>query len=510
MLRRRAGAIVLSAVTFGLAAPGDAAPGYVQPGAWGYPGATQGQPQRRPQARTQGQQRYRQPRAEVEVSDTSPYIQQPVIYTVRAYTGGNVKTISVDLPAGDHFKVRSLDSETRETDEEDYPYLTVARYAVTPLRPGEREGPVAEVSGTFHEDTVRGSQEFQITASNSPELAVQPANSTVRPWLPLRSLDIRADVQVPPNRRVGEPVTLTVTLEGEGLGGKKLPSLATRLESADYKLYPESTESYVELGDGSQALQGRRVEHYTLVPKDDAAVRLPQVQVPWWNVETGQREWAVLDSPVLKAAAAPASPSAAAAPATSRRQPVDLFLVLIGALCSVFASWLWLWLWLQNIRVGSRITAFTRDRVVSPLHAAVNRARWRVTRSMPARVMCAAPRRVIEAIPASARLRWSLWRVEEESDPADWAGQFQRCVARFLELPPQTAIHQLGEALIARGWCSDPRTLRRALRQLEAHLYGGQTLYDFEAWKRSVRAVVGAPSQRRSGGRHPGLPALNP
>ena len=84
---------------------------------------------------------------------------------------------------------------------------------------------------------------FTIYASKPMTLNVQPAEPSVKPWLPLNDLRLKASLSNEARVKEGTPVTLTLELNAKGTVGDQLPSLESQLVSDDFRVYRESTNT---------------------------------------------------------------------------------------------------------------------------------------------------------------------------------------------------------------------------------------------------------------------------
>ena len=124
-------------------------------------------------------------------------------------------------------------------------------------------------------------------------------------WLPARSLSLEENWSIDPaSLNVGDSTTRTLTLNARGLQGSQLPPLSSvqgSLNIPELRFYPDQESiDQSELADG---LQGRRVQSEALVARSGGAWTLPEIRVPWWNIDTDSLEFAVLPAREVKVAA---------------------------------------------------------------------------------------------------------------------------------------------------------------------------------------------------------------
>ena len=106
-------------------------------------------------------------------------------------------------------------------------------------------------------------------------------------WLPAQGLEIADSwTQNPPQLRVGEPVSRTLTLTAKGLAGAQIP--AVDLPAVDgLRVYPEQTQH--ETRTDGETIYGVSHQGLTLIPSQAGALAIPEVRVTWWDT-TAQRE----------------------------------------------------------------------------------------------------------------------------------------------------------------------------------------------------------------------------
>lgn len=269
---------------------------------------------------------------EVEAQPTSAYVQSQILYTVRFYRAVNVNGASMSEPSfsGAEVLVQQLGDDTSfETQRNGRSYLVIERsYALFPQQSGEITiDPVtldAQVAtsrpGVF--DPFGQNTTTRRLKSNSIRLDISsiPAAMQNQPWLPATELRLTESWSPrPPRFVVGEPVTRTLTLKAEGLTAAQLPPL--RIQDGDgFRSYPDQPRLNDKRGD--KGIKGTRQEKIALIPTRAGELTLPEIEVPWWNINTHQREvarlpaWTVQVQPgVSTAQRAPASTSSPESPA---------------------------------------------------------------------------------------------------------------------------------------------------------------------------------------------------
>jgi len=150
----------------------------------------------------------------------------------------------------------------------------------------------------------------------------RPEGVAAAHWLPAQGLDITDSwTEDPPQLRVGEPVTRTLTLNAKGLSGAQVPEV--RLPEVDgLRVYPEKTEA--ETRTDGETVFGVSKQTFTLIPSRAGSFAVPEVRVTWWDTAAQQERVATLPAWNLQAEGgqAEAAPKGTAGPAPAGPLPV--------------------------------------------------------------------------------------------------------------------------------------------------------------------------------------------
>ena len=127
-------------------------------------------------------------------------------------------------------------------------------------------------------------------------------------WLPVSGLTLE-DSWAPDTEelQIGDSVVRTITMVAEGLDGAVLPPFGTTdLDGAN--TYPDPAE--IDRTFVSGAIVGTRVETMTIVPTIDGNLEIPEIAIPWWNIDSDQLQVTTIPAKTLTigaiAGAAPA------------------------------------------------------------------------------------------------------------------------------------------------------------------------------------------------------------
>jgi len=458
-----------------------------------------------------GQQAQRQagnpPRLELELSDHQPYVEEHVLLELRVVSDENLETATPELPNSNDVlfqKIEGPKASSRRGPRGEQEIVNEFVYTLTPLRAGNIEVPPLRVTGTSYGSGYgygygqgRG-RRFEVTTSEPIQLQVRPAMASVRPWLPLQALTLKATLDGGEEVEQGRPVTLTLELDAEGATGSQLPSLESLLQSPEFRVYREQTLTENHLSPDGNHLQGRRTEYYTLVPRASGKLQLPEIRIPWWNVTTGTLEYAGLPVHTLQVDGdSGTSPSRAA----SGQEKLSWFwLPLAGVILLLLGYWGGVWYKgrvtgesdEEGAEAGSgrgmrkRLGAGLGSLTTSLSAGAAGLAR----RMNPAPLLARIQPRLSKVLPASSKFLRCVRTANREEDPAAWAERFQDLTCRHLQFDTQAPLPGITGKILALRPGADPEQLRSLMQQLDGALYGNQDI-DFRRWKRQFRSQIG-------------------
>jgi len=509
----------------------------------GQQGRPYGQPQ--PQAHQSSQP----PRVEEGLSSYQPYAQESVIYTVRIVSGENLRTVDVTLPSSDAVVFKKLDGPTARMRSSGgrQEIVNEFHYALTPLRAGSISLSPVQISGTLASGYGPSrAREFTVSGNLRPQLQVKPMAPGVQPWLPLQHLALRTEAQGAEELAPGKPFTLLIEMFAVGTPGSQLPSLERQLQNQkDFRVYREQTQTTEELTEDGRRLQGIRKEYFTLVPQHAGELHIPELRIAWWNVNTGNLQYAsVPTQPLgsgggLLAAARFGLTEGTFFPAGSS----SVFWVPVAGIFGLLIGY-WLAVWVRGQRGGEpeptplaplfmrlqvwggllwrRLSpALGRFRAptvaaVSSLAPAAGEIGHQLARA--ARKLSPVPywRRfreaLLQALPRSLRFWFCIRCAAKEEDPQAWSDYLKKAGAPHLGLSPQVPLSTLAERVIVVQGSPDGQRVHALFQDLDAALYGRKGL-DFVRWKKQLAQQV-RPRLRfgkaRQASRRGGLPSLNP
>jgi hypothetical protein len=466
-----------------------------------------------------GQVRATPPRLEATVDEPEPYLQQPLLMRLHLISSDNPEEANLELPVSGDVLIQRLKGPTADSRvTKDGRREIVNTYVVTvvPLRPGSLEIPPIKVLGTS-----RGYggafQRFEAVTDLPIRLQVRPAISTVTPWLPLKSLTLKSNIDREATLVPGQPVTLSLELEAVGGTAAQLHSLEDQLSSPGLRVYREQVVTDGGLSADGRYLVGRRTEYYTLVPQSSGRLVLPEISVAWWNTDLGAREVAGLPMRTLNIAGE-GGPFGMPASMMSGDGWGLVWLPFVGLVLVLAGYWGGVMYATRPGRAGRSGTGLTTT-LSSQLRTvgAIFGARWsRIARRLrPGPAVARARSAITAALPPSSRFLMCVSHANQASDPVEWCNRFEADARSRLRFQGEASQPNLTKLILTLRPGADPVTLTRLMRELDAALYGRQGL-DFARWKRDFKRQVGrgAGLWRRASRAAPikraGLPALNP
>lgn len=299
---------------------------------------------------------------EASVDKQSAYVREQVTLTVAFYQSVSILEGGLSRPAPADTVVESI-GEGRVSEEirDGIRYrVTRIRYALYPQTSGTLNiDPVVFNGKVVVEDKQNQSQNLGgfrpfaglIGQSRRVRLRSKPLQVKVLPqpaaadsghwWLPVTSLKLKETwTPDPPEFKLGEPVTRTISMQAIGTVESMLPALNIP-DVAGMKLYPDQPVSETAVG-GDTLIAGKEFK-IAMIPSRAGEIELPEVSIPWWNLNKKRMETATLPARRITVAGAPPPPvdTAAPAPTVSEPTPEPGIVAATGA-AAAGSPWPWL------------------------------------------------------------------------------------------------------------------------------------------------------------------------
>jgi hypothetical protein len=120
-----------------------------------------------------------------------------------------------------------------------------------------------------------------------------PADYPDAVWLPARIVELTEDWSNSTDELMaGQPITRHVTISALGQLETQIPALEPPVTDG-VKTYPDKPDLSRTLESGG--IRGIRSDQYALIGVSPGDIHLPALEVPWWNIESG--EWQVARLP---------------------------------------------------------------------------------------------------------------------------------------------------------------------------------------------------------------------
>ena len=258
---------------------------------------------------------------EAEVDRDNVYVQGQVILTLRLQQAINLDGRSITELKLDNAFVRPLEQNSFQRTMDGKQWLVhEVRYAIFPEQSGTLEIP-AQTFSAKESQARRGFFDLggggrQLRRSTEPvtiQVLPRPDAFPGSTWLPARNLTLQESWSTPPEQlRAGESATRSIRIVGEGLQGAQLPPiLFTPTDGLKY--YPD--RPVINDTEVATGLQGTRQDSAAVVPIRGGTWSIPEIRIPWWDIESGEVRYAVLPGREISVAAADPAASTALAPA---------------------------------------------------------------------------------------------------------------------------------------------------------------------------------------------------
>ncbi|MEA3411067.1 MAG: hypothetical protein U9R74_05950 [Pseudomonadota bacterium] len=453
------------------------------------------------------------PRVEQELADSTAYIHQALVYTVRVVSDQNLKTLKPIVShtggivweklEGPLTSMRIRNGKSEIINEYRYVLTPIASGAVT-VEPIRFTGTLAAAGRWPGARQGQPGARFDVTSGNALELNVLPAEPGVVPWLPLRGLKLEGKIEDEASVAEGKPLNLLLKLKAVGAPGSRLPSLEHLLQGQGYEVYRESVSTEQSLVNEGQTLIGVRSENYTLVPNQAGGMQLPEIRIGWFNVDTGLKEESVL--PVTRMVALGTGGVRGVSGGSLPPVWIPFLIILVGSILY------WVSLALRGSRFGQRVYQGIASPVRRVSARAVTVFRAVSDKLRPRRLMHNVQRRLVVLVPKPLRLWYCLRCIDDETDPAEWCQAFRFIASKHVGISDQLTSHGLMQCVIDNHPGAHASAIWQLTHQLEGAMYGEEPL-DFEQWKVDFKRELRPMRFLKLEGRRTapkGLPALNP
>jgi len=254
---------------------------------------------------------------EAQVDNDSVYVQGQVILTLRVQQAINLDERSITELQLDNAFVKPLQQNSFQRTIDGRPWLVhEVRYAIFPEHSGTLEIPAQTFSARegrarrgFFDLGGGGRQLRRTTEPLTIEVLPRPDTFPAGTWLPAHNLTLEESWSTAPEQlRAGESATRTIRILGEGLQGAQLPPVMLPTTEG-LKYYPD--QPVINDTEVATGLLGSRQDSAAVVPTRAGIWTIPEIRIPWWDIESGKVRYAVLPGREITVAAADPATSTA-------------------------------------------------------------------------------------------------------------------------------------------------------------------------------------------------------
>ena len=248
---------------------------------------------------------------DIEVNKDSVYVQEQLLFTVRLfYTINGIRNpqfTELEMP-DTVIQLIGSPNQYEELIEGVRFGVYEKRYVIFP----QRSGPLEIPDILFRGEVTDGSSNFVFRNLNTRRVTAFIDGITInvdeRPsavqgenfWLPVSNLTLEEEFSTDiANLRVGDSVVRTITMVADGLDGAVLPPF-TPEEFEGVNVYSDPPDIQRTFVDGS--IVGTRIESSTIVPITSGEIEIPQITIPWWNINTDQIESTIVPATQIQVA----------------------------------------------------------------------------------------------------------------------------------------------------------------------------------------------------------------
>lgn len=221
------------------------------------------------------------------------FVGQQVLYKMRLLyrTTLHQAVLSPPVPEGVECEVVKLGEDVRsEIYQDGWRYEVIERnYVLIPQRSGTLQIPPvmleAEVGGSRERgfDPFGGRGQLVRRRSAAAEILVEPPARTEHAWIPAQTLEVEDSWgENPPQLRVGEPSTRTITVQANGTTASRLDALELDLPP-EFRVYPDQVERENILSANSELIAQMR-QSIAIVPREAGTFTLPAITFIWWDM----------------------------------------------------------------------------------------------------------------------------------------------------------------------------------------------------------------------------------
>ncbi|MFT5259233.1 MAG: hypothetical protein ACI9J2_000572 [Saprospiraceae bacterium] len=251
------------------------------------------------------------------------YVQAQMTLKLKIRHDGSLQQGQLDSPNIENAMVNTLGADTsyQESINGKAWQVIERHFAVTPLKSGQLTVPPLRFQGqiTRRSNSNRTTSSFfepffgqpiTLQTSTLTRSILPPASAfTGSNWLPAKSVKLSM-LELQNNQfSVGDPINLNISVDAVGLLAEQLPGIQMDALPDDISVYPD--DPTLSNRSDQNNVMGKLSLDIVLIPTQAGEVKLPAVEIDWWNTASDQQETARLKLPTffVTGASAPSSDS---------------------------------------------------------------------------------------------------------------------------------------------------------------------------------------------------------
>ena len=258
-----------------------------------------------------------------EVDHASTFVQAQLLYTIKVY-----RSVATRQPRLSEPDIRGVEVLIEVAGEErsyesilnGKAYNVVERvYAIFPQESGQVAiAPARFEARVLRDGRITGRKIFESEAIDVVVNPIPPPPEGFPDavWFPAREVTLSQTWSREPDRLpAGEPITRHITVTAVGQLSTQIPVIDPEVGDT-IKIYPDKPE----LRDTAEAsgIRAVRRDQYAMIGISPGEVHLPELQLPWWNIDAGEWQLASLPGTIINILP---SANAAAVPPVVTEQP---------------------------------------------------------------------------------------------------------------------------------------------------------------------------------------------
>jgi len=263
--------------------------------------------------------------SEIDLAET--YVQAQILYRIKVYRAVATRQPALREPtiSGAEVLVELAgDERSYESILNGKAYNVVERViAIYPQESGEISiSPARFEARVLRGGRITGRKVFE-SDSHTVKVLPIPALPDEFPnaaWLPARDVQLSEEWSREPDRiNAGEPVTRRVTISALGQIETQIPAIQPP-EIDGLNIYDDKPELSRRIE--ADGIRGVRKDQYAMIGVNGGAIELPELQVPWWDIDAGA--WRIAKLPARTITVKAAEEPAVAQPVTAATPEVDV------------------------------------------------------------------------------------------------------------------------------------------------------------------------------------------